>query len=524
MSNKPLTHTAEWKALSDHKVSISPLHMRDLFEQDAERFSRFHTSIPGMLFDYSKHKITDETMEQLIALAQARDVEGQRKRMITGEVINTTEDRAVLHMALRGSCGDDVNIDGENVDAFVQDSLKKTETVSEDIRREKSITDVVNIGIGGSDLGPRMAYKALKPFADGPNVHFISNVDGSALSQLLKKIKPVHTVFIVSSKSFSTQETITNAETVKSWLLKEIDEQDLARHLVAVTANEHEAQAFGVNKDRVLPMGDWVGGRYSLWSAIGLPLAIAFGFKTFKALLDGGRAMDEHFLNAPLDQNIPVIMALLGVWYRNFWDYPAQAILPYSHDLRDFPIFMQQMDMESNGKSVTHDGTLIEHSTGPVVFGESGTNSQHTFMQLLHQSPEIVPADFIVFAKPQHKLTAHHEKLLGHALAQSKTLMEGQENQKEPHRHFPGNRPSSTLILDTLDAHHLGMLIALYEHKIFVQGALWGVNSFDQWGVELGKINAEKIIQDIEKQNKMDDFDSSTSGLLDHLTQKFIKS
>ena len=514
----------EWKALSDHKASISSLHMRDLFEQDAKRFSRFHTSIPGMLFDYSKHKITDKTIEQLVALGHARDIEGRRKRMITGDAINTTENRSVLHMALRGSCGDGVNVDGEDVGVFVQDTLKKTEAVSNDIRGAKNIKDVVNIGIGGSDLGPRMAYKALKPFADGPNVHFISNVDGSALSQLLKKIKPAHTVFIVSSKSFSTQETITNADAVKSWLLNEIDDQNLAGHLIAITANEDEAQAFGISKDRILPMRDWVGGRYSLWSAIGLPLAIAFGFQTFKALLDGGKAMDEHFLNAPLEKNIPVIMALLGVWYRNFCDYPAHAVLPYSHDLRDFPVFMQQMDMESNGKSVTHDGTFIEHSTGPVVFGESGTNSQHTFMQLLHQSPEIVPADFIVFAQPQHDFTAHHKKLLGHALAQSKALMEGQENEKEPHRHFPGNRPSSTLIFDTLDAYHLGMLIALYEHKVFVQGVIWGLNSFDQWGVELGKVNAKKIMQVIENKEKIDISDSSTSGLLDHLTQKFIKS
>ncbi len=519
MSNDQLTDLPEWRALEDHKRATENLHIKTLFDEDPNRFQTFSVDMPGLLFDYSKHKITDETKDALVALARARNVEKQRDALFSGEAVNVSENRPALHMALRGSCDKALEVDGKNVEHFVNSTLQNMQIISDKIRENPNITDVVNIGIGGSDLGPRMAYKALKPLADGPNIYFISNVDGSALHQRLHKLKPENTLFIIASKTFTTQETLRNAQTAKDWLLESIDKDALGNHLLAVTANAEAASGFGVNEDHIFPMRDWIGGRYSIWSAIGLPVAIACGFKTFKAMLDGAKAVDEHFVSAPLENNIPVLMALLGVWYRNFWDYPAHCVLPYSHDLREFPIYMQQLDMESNGKSVTQDGLTTNYATGPVIFGEAGTNAQHTFMQLLHQSHEIIPVDFIVTAKAQHPHAAHHKQLLGNALAQSKALMEGQEKPDALHHNFTGNRPSSTFILDTLDGYHLGVLLALYEHKIFVQGALWGINSFDQWGVELGKTNAENIIKSFDNKKITDNFDVSTVGLFDHLAE-----
>ncbi|MEZ5814911.1 MAG: glucose-6-phosphate isomerase [Alphaproteobacteria bacterium] len=525
MSSKPLTALPEWARLHDHKRSMETLHMKAMFEADAARFERFSVSIPGLLFDYSKHKITAETKDALLDLARARDVEGRRDALFAGEAVNVSENRAALHMALRGSCDGGLEIDGENVRDFVDTTLGRMEALSDAVRSDKNITAVVNIGIGGSDLGPRMAYKALKPFANGPDLHFVSNVDGSALHQQLQRLEPENTLFIISSKTFTTLETLANAQTAKRWLSEDLGADACGQHFIAVTSNDAAAKDFGVAEARIFPMRDWVGGRYSLWGAIGLPLAIACGFDVFKALLDGAKAMDEHFANAPPERNIPVLMGMLGLWYRNFWDYRAHAVLPYSHDLSAFPIYLQQVDMESNGKGVTAGGRVVNYATGPVIFGEAGTNAQHTFMQLLHQSPEVVPADFILAAQPVHSHKNHHAALLGNALAQSKALMEGQDNTNEPHRWFPGNRPSSTLILDRLDGYHLGMLLALYEHKVFVQGAVWDVNSFDQWGVELGKRNAQRIIQSFESGTGLDDYsDSSTKGLFDHLVQKFIKS
>ena len=524
MSNKTLIDLPSWQALKAHQESLSSTTIKALFDDDPKRFSVHHIEIDGLLFDFSKHAITEETVSNLCALARARNVESRRDRMVNGETINESESRAVLHMALRGSCADEVTIDGENVCAFVSDTLSQIKTLSKKIRENQKITDVVNIGIGGSDLGPRMAYKGLKPFADGPNIYFISNVDASGLDQRLKSLNPESTLFIIASKTFSTQETMENAKAAKDWLLESLDESTLAEHLIATTTNIEAAENFGVVPENILPLRDWVGGRYSVWGAIGLPLAIAIGFERFQKFLDGAKAMDTHFLNAPLEKNAPVLMAMLGVWYRNFWDRSAHAVLPYSHDLRDFPIYMQQLDMESNGKAIAQDGHDVGVETGPVVFGEAGTNCQHTFMQLLHQSAEIIPADFIVFANPSHTYFSHHEKLLGNALAQSKALMEGRENTQEPHRNFSGNRPSSTLVFDRLDAYHLGMLLALYEHKIFVQGVIWGINSFDQWGVELGKTLAQKTTKAIENKGENESFDTSTAGLCNHLAKKFIKS
>jgi len=514
----------EWDSLRKHHKDISQLHLKTLFSEDKQRFEKFHTSLPGILFDYSKHNITDETLASLMALAKACELEKHRESLYSGQKINTTNNRAVLHTALRGSCSPELEVDGEKISGFVQSTLGQIEALSSKIRHNKEITDIINIGIGGSDLGPRMVYKALKPLADGPTVHYVSNIDGSTLYHRLKALKPQNTLFVIASKTFSTLETLTNAQTAKDWLLKDLSADALYDHLIAVTAAPQEAEKFGVRKDHILPMRDWIGGRYSLWSSIGVSIAISNGFKSFLELLRGAKEIDDHFLNAPLEKNIPVIMAMLGVWYRNFWDYSAQAILPYSHDLRDFPTYLQQLDMESNGKSVTKDGQMVSISTGPVIFGEAGTNAQHAFMQLLHQSQNIIPADFILVASPQHPLGDHHEKLLANALAQSKALMEGQDNIDEPYRFFSGNRPSSSLILDKLDPFHLGMLLALYEHKIFVQGVIWNINSFDQWGVELGKINAKTIIKAFENKEKNIKSDSSTTGLFDHLNQKFIES
>ena len=524
MSSNILTEMPEWAHLQNHKDDMENVHMRDLFATDPQRFEKFHITLPGLLFDYSKHKVTEATMETLLSLAKERDVESQRDALFAGETLNASENRPALHMTLRGSCAKDLKIGEEDVSDFVQGTFNTIEEISDNIRKNPTIKAVVNIGIGGSDLGPRMAYKALKPLTDGPSVFFISNMDGSALAQRLDTLQPENTIFIISSKSFTTEETLANANAAKTWLLKSLNPSDLKAHLFAVTENTQGAEDFGIAADHILPMRSWIGGRTSIWGAVGLPIAIACGHKIFKNFLDGAHAVDQHFLNMPFEKNVPVIMALLGIWYRNFWSYPAQSILPYSHNLREFPIYVQQLDMESNGKSVTLDGKAIEYPTGPIIFGEAGTNAQHTFMQLVHQSPEIIPADFIGFATPHHHYTSHHHKLLGNMLAQSKAMMEGCEDQSEPHRNCPGNRPSSTLIFDRLDGYHLGMLLALYEHKVFVQGIIWGINSFDQWGVELGKTNAKKINEAIENNKETDNIDSSTAGLLNHLKEKFIKS
>ena len=487
-------------------------------------FDAHHITLNGLLFDYSKHRIDGAVMDGLAALAQERGVTEARDQMFCGTVMNKSEGRAALHPALRGSVDDSVEIDGKNVNAFIDEALAKIKNISALLRQHPQIDTIVNLGIGGSDLGPRMAYKALKPHLDGPRVFFLSNIDASGLYHRLNDLRPENTAFIISSKSFSTLETSENAKLAKAWLQKNLSDDEVQERLYACTTNIDAAHEFGISDDHILPLRDWVGGRFSVWSSVGLPLAVAYGYETFEEFLRGARDVDTHFKSAPIEKNIPVLMALLGVWYRNFWDYDAHAVLPYSHDLRDFPVFMQQMDMESNGKGVTKSGDVLDYKPGPIIFGESGTNSQHTFMQMLHQSPEIVPCDFIGFANPNHPYIAHHEKLLGNMLAQSEALAEGGKNESEPHRNFTGNRPSSTLIFDRLDAYHLGMLIALYEHKIFVQGVIWGINSFDQWGVELGKTMAEKITQAIETNSEIDIPDASTRGLLKHISEKFIKS
>ncbi|HOO80901.1 MAG TPA: glucose-6-phosphate isomerase [Alphaproteobacteria bacterium] len=540
-AHMPVHERPEWEVLQAHQREISNMHMRDLFANDPQRFENFSAKIPGLLLDYSKHRITDETMNALLALARACNIERQRDAMFSGNKINSSENRAVLHTALRRSADEKIILDGEDIMSFVYKTLFRMRDFSDAVRSGtwtgctgRRIKTVINIGVGGSDLGPQMVCEALKPYAErmaescGQTVdlavRFVSNIDATMLHDTLQDCDPETTLFIVASKSFTTQETITNALGVKAWLLDTLsDETAIKRHFVALSANEEAAMQFGIPPENIFPMKDWVGGRYSLWGAIGLSICCAAGFDVFQDLLAGASAMDHHFQSTPLDKNIPVIMAILGIWNRNFQGYPAQAILPYAHHLQRFSTYIQQLDMESNGKGVTADGRPVSVASGPIIFGEVGTNAQHTFMQLLHQSPEVIPADFIMVAKPVPPYENQHKKLLANALAQSKSLMEGQENSEEPHRNFPGNRPSSCVVLDTLDAYHLGLLLALYEHKIFVQGVIWGINSFDQWGVELGKTNAKHIIDAFETHKKIDTLDSSTAGILRHLTQKFIK-
>ncbi|MCC6598562.1 MAG: glucose-6-phosphate isomerase [Alphaproteobacteria bacterium] len=524
MSNNALTKRPEWLALENHFKEMEDVPLRALFADDPSRFDHFHLRLDGLLFDYSKHKINARTKALLCALARACDVEGWRARMLSGAAINTTENRAVLHMALRGSTPEGLEVDGENVTDFVQDTLALIKTTSERVRADKSITDVVNIGIGGSDLGPRMMCRALIASADGPNIHFISNIDGDALSLLLGKLNPHSTVFLIASKTFNTLETLTNTAAARDWLLAALGPDKVYDHFLTMTANPEAALKFGIAPANILLLRNWIGGRYSLWGATGLALAIACGFEVFNDMLKGAAVADRHFIQSPLEENIPVLMALIGIWYRNFWKYDALAILPYAQSLEILPSYIQQLDMESNGKGAGKNGETLDYQTGPVVFGETGSNAQHAFMQLLHQSRQVIPAEFIAIAGAHHGMKAHHMALFGNALAQSKALMDGLENTSEPCKNFPGNRPSSTLILDQLDAYHLGMLLALYEHKIAVQGAIWNINSFDQWGVELGKSIADALIKDFDNDTRNTCTDSSTAGLAQYFREKFIKS
>ncbi len=517
-----------WNALLAHVNAHQGVTMGDFFTADSERFTRFSTAVPGMLLDYSKNQITEQTLGLLGDLARERDVEGQRDAMFAGAVINRTEDRAVLHTALRGGPTADFRANGAPVSGDVAGVLSRMQTFTEAVHAGevcgttgKPFRDVVAVGIGGSHLGPEMAVLALKnPATDALNVHFVSNVDGHDVLQVLVGLNPETTLVLVASKTFTTQETMTNAATVRSWITDILGADAVAQHFVALSSNGPAVTAFGIDQDRMFPFWDWVGGRYSLWSAIGLPIALAAGWPQFDALLTGARDMDNHFKSAPMAKNLPILLALTGIWNINFLGHTCLAVLPYDQRLKRLPAFLQQLDMESNGKSVRQDGTPLDVATGPVVFGEPGTNGQHAFYQLLHQGPQKVPADFIAVANPGHGLKEHHDQLLANCLAQSQALMQGrtlEQAKGNPHRVFSGNRPSNTLVLDKLDAHTLGQLIALYEHKVFVQGAIWGINSFDQWGVELGKEMAGSLLQALSQTTDPDGVDGSTEGLLNTL-------
>ena len=554
-----LTDTAAWRALAEHHPRVAPMHMRGLFECDPGRFERFSLRACGILLDYSRNRVTDETMRLLRALAAEAGVAERARAMFSGARINTTEDRAVLHALLRDSRETPVCEVDDAMRAGVERGLEAMARFSGAVRSGQwrghtgeRITDVVNIGIGGSDLGPRMVCRALAPHAGGPRAHFVSNVDGAHLTSTLAELDPARTLFIVASKTFTTLETMANARAARRWLVVGLGEgavptasgegavdgggdagaDAVARHFAAVSANRAAAVEFGIDPGNVFEMWDWVGGRYSLWSAIGMPIAIAAGMERFRALLAGAHAMDLHFRDAPFDRNMPVTLALLGVWYANFFGAETHAALAYDQRLDRFAAHLQQLDMESNGKRVTVDSAPVDYTTGPIVWGEPGTDGQHAFFQLLHQGTRLVPADFIVAARCGHALPDQHRLLVANCFAQAEALMRGRtagEVRTEleaggmparrieslaPHKVFEGNRPSNTLLFERLDAFTLGALVALYEHKVFVQGAIWRVNSFDQWGVELGKELAASLAAELEGPGETRAHDASAAGLV----------
>jgi glucose-6-phosphate isomerase len=517
--------------------------MRDLFAREPDRFERFSLRLNDVLFDFSKNRITDETMRLLLALATSCDVEGWRDRMFAGEAINHTEGRAVLHTALRNQGSRPMPVDGVDVMPEVRSELQRVKALAESIRTRRwrgasnqPITDVVSIGIGGSNLGPLMATEALRPYAiHDLKIHYVSNIDENHIINTLEGLNQETTLFIVASKSFTTQEAMVNAATAREWLMRKLDDEaDLRRHLVAVTANVTAAEEFGIARENVFKMWDWVGGRYSLWSAIGLPIAIAIGSENFDALLAGAYAADEHFRQAPLAENIPVVMALLGVWYNNFFGAESIAVLPYDQNMHRFPAYLQQADMESNGKQVGRDGGVVDYETGPVLFGEIGIASQHAFYQLLHQGTKLVPADMLAPVSNYRCIAHHHRALMSNIFAQTEALMRGKDENEAraeletsglaaeaveallPYKVFPGNRPTNTFLFYTLNPQTLGTLIALYEHKIFVQGVIWQLNSFDQWGVELGKQLAKSILGELNDGRPVETHDSSTNALINY--------
>jgi glucose-6-phosphate isomerase len=540
-----IASSAAWKALNDHQQATQDHHMRDLFAEDPGRFDRFSVRVGDMLLDYSKNRVTAETMERLVALAREAGVEEWRDRMFSGDKINNTEGRAVLHVALRNAPDKPIVVDGEDVMPAVTRVLAQMRKFSDAVRdggwtgqTGKRITDVVNIGIGGSDLGPVMVSEALKPYHQpGLNVHFVSNVDGTHIAETLKKLDPETALFIVASKTFTTQETLTNAISARDWLIDALGKEAVAKHFVALSTNTQAVTAFGIDAANMFEFWDWVGGRYSLWSAIGLPIAVAIGMDRFEELLAGGRTMDEHFRTAPLDANMPVILALIGVWNSDFLGAETIAVLPYDQYLHRLPAYLQQADMESNGKYVTREGGRVDYKTGPVLFGEPGTNGQHSFYQLIHQSTRMVPCDFIAPAQTHNPVGEHHPILLSNFFAQTEALMKGKteaevrgELQAQgltgaalealvPHKVFDGNRPTNSIMVPSIDPHTLGMLIALYEHKIFVQGVIWQINSFDQWGVELGKQLAKAILPELTSAGAVTGHDSSTNGLINAYKQ-----
>ncbi len=525
---KPYETTA-WSALVKHKTQLESFRLRDaLCEPD--RFKTLSLCEEGIAFDFSKNLIVPETLEHLYALARVMRVEDLRDQMFSGEKINTSEARAVLHTALRAPAVPPVMVDGENVMPFIHGVLQQMRNFSVAIRSGihkgftgQRITDVVNVGIGGSDLGPRFVVDALQDYCDGPKIHYVSNVDGNDITTMLTGLKPETTLFIVASKSFTTEETMLNAQVAKRWFLKAGQQTDIAKHFVALSTNEAAVLAFGIGRENIFALRDWVGGRYSLWSAVGLSIMLAVGPEKFSALLQGAHAMDHHFKTAPMERNIPIRMALLGVWYRNFWKYSSYLLLPYDNRFARFPSFIQQMDMESNGKAVDRDGDVVPYETGPIIFGEPGTNSQHSFMQLIHQSPLPIPADFILFKKPHHDLVENHHSLMANCLAQTRALAIGQTREEaggDPFQVFTGNRPTTTILAPELSPFTLGYLIAAYEHKIFVQGAIWNLNSYDQPGVELGKKLAKSVRESLKTKAGIEAFDASTAGLLSALVKE----
>ena len=540
-----LTDHPQWQQLNDLAASVKQAHMRDWFAEDADRAQTMQAEACGIFLDYSKNRVTDKVLSTLFDLARAQGLETARDRMFSGEPVNHTEQRAVLHTALRNLSGKPVQVEGEDVMPEVQATLDKMRDFTQAVHNKthvgytgKPVKDIVAIGIGGSFLGPKIMTEALKPYrTDKVNVHFVANVDGCHIHDVLSQLNHEETLVIMSSKSFSTQETLQNTQSAKQWFLDAGGSQaDIAQHFVAVSSNVKAATEFGIDKDNIFPMWDWVGGRYSLWSAIGLPICLALGYDNFHRLLKGAHQMDEHFRSAPLENNLPVIMAMLGVWYRNFFDAQSHVLLPYYHYLRGLPAYVQQLDMESNGKRTNHNGEAVDYQTGPIIWGSEGTNGQHSFHQLIHQGTSVIPADFLLPLHVPNQDDTHHAMLASNCFGQSQALMQGKtydecyadladENDEQrrrelaAHKTMPGNKPSNTLLFDELDPETLGALVALYEHKVFVQGVIWEVNSFDQWGVELGKQLGNEVLNGIEGKADASQFDNSTLQLIKRFRQ-----
>jgi len=538
-----VNRTSQWQALQAHWDELSGVRMQDLFAQDSTRLERMSLRAADVFVDYSKNLVTGETLKLLLDLAAAVDLPGWIRRMFAGEAINNTEGRAVLHIALRNRSDRPIYVDGKDVMPGINQVLQRLEAFVATVRNGdwkgftvKRITDVVNIGIGGSNLGPLMVCEALRPYQsdDALRVHFVSNVDGTHLAETVRDLDPATTLFVVASKTFTTMETMTNANSARAWLVKALGEAAVANHFVAVSTNESKVVEFGIDPNNMFGFWDWVGGRYSLWSAVGLPIALAVGMDRFVDLLEGAHAMDEHFRSADPDKNLPVILGLLGVWYANFAGARTHAVLPYDQSLRYLPAYLQQGDMESNGKRVTRAGESVDYTTGPVVWGEPGTDGQHAFFQLIHQGTQLIPADFIAPINSHNPLGDHHAKLIANFFAQTEALMRGRTqdeaktemqatgmspsdiDQLAPHRTFPGNRPTNTILVERLTPRTLGALIAMYEHRIFTQGVIWGINSYDQWGVELGKQLAGVLLKELETGKVGAGHDASTQGLIEY--------
>ncbi|MEJ2746936.1 MAG: glucose-6-phosphate isomerase, partial [Anaerolineae bacterium] len=536
-----LTSSSVWQALVQHQKMMTAVHMRDLFAQDSQRFVKFSLQLGDILFDYSKNRITEETLRLLFDLARQAGLSSMIEAMFSGQKINVTEERAVLHIALRNRSNRPIMVDGQDVMPDVNAVLAKMRAFSEAVRSghwrgyaNEAITDVVNVGIGGSDLGPKMVTAALQPYGRSDlRVHFVSNVDGTDMVETLKKLNPATTLFLIASKTFTTQETMTNAHSARNWLLAAAngDETAVAKHFVALSTNAEKVAEFGIDTANMFEFWDWVGGRYSLWSAIGLSIALAIGMDNFEALLNGAHKVDEHFRTTPFEHNIPVVMGLLGIWYNNFWGAQSHAILPYDQYLLHFSSYFQQGDMESNGKSVTRTGEPVDVNTGPIIWGQPGTNGQHAFYQLIHQGTRLIPCDFLAAAQSHNPLGQHHPILISNFLAQTEALMNGRTPEKAraelsaqgysgdqlellvAAKTFAGNKPTNSIFYRKLTPETLGMLIALYEHKIFTQGVIWQINSFDQMGVELGKQLAKVILPELTGDEKTTSHDSSTNGL-----------
>jgi glucose-6-phosphate isomerase len=532
---EPLTETKAWKALESHHAQVSSLHLRELFAADAKRGERFTVEALGLFFDYSKNRVTDETLKLLVDLARESGLQARIEAMFRGDKINVTEKRAVLHVALRAPKGESILVDGEDVVPGVHEVLERMAAFSDRVRSGqwkghtgKRIRNVINVGIGGSDLGPVMAYEALKHYSDrSMTFRFVSNVDGTDFAEAVIDLDPAETLFIISSKTFTTLETITNAQSARAWLVSGMggDESAVAKHFVAVSTNAEGVGKFGIDTANMFGFWDWVGGRYSMDSAIGLATMLAIGPENFRGLLDGFHQMDEHFRTTPFERNIPVLLGLLGLWYTDFFNAQTVAVLPYEQYLKRFPAYLQQLTMESNGKHVTLTGRAVNYATGPIYWGEPGTNGQHSFYQLIHQGTRLIPCDFIGFGKSLNPLGRHHDMLMANVFAQTEALAfgktaeqvkaEGTPDWLVPHRVFEGNRPSNTILAEELTPEVLGKLIALYEHSVFTQGTIWQINSFDQWGVELGKVLAQRIIPELENQAEPAlQHDSSTNNLI----------